>query len=98
LTEPSAPDSGQQIILPSGAGFKVSVVTEENPDDARHRRWQQTGIIFAALTMFTVTFFVTMWVGFFSGSADAELKKAAIAIFVTLAGALGGFLGGRATK
>jgi mannose/cellobiose epimerase-like protein (N-acyl-D-glucosamine 2-epimerase family) len=92
------PQPGQRIILPDGGGFKVSVVSEENPDDVRHRRWQQTGIIFAALAMFTVTFFVTQWVGFFAAGADAELKKAAIGIFITLAGALGGFLGGRATK
>jgi hypothetical protein len=98
------PQPGQRIILPDGGGFKVSVVSEENPDDVRHRhrhrhrRWQQTGIIFAALAMFTVTFFVTQWVGFFAAGADAELKKAAIGIFITLAGALGGFLGGQATK
>lgn len=95
MTDP-APRIGQQIILPDGV--RVDIRTEENPEDARHRRWQQTAIILAALTMFTVTFFVTLWIGFFAGSADAELKKAAIGIFVALAGALGGFLGGRATK
>ena len=91
-----SPRLGQQIILPDNV--RIDVKTEENPDDARHRRWQQTGIIFAALTLFSITFFVTMWVACFSATPDAELKKAAIAIFVTLAGALGGFLGGRATK
>ena len=92
------PQPGQQLILPGGSGFKASVVSEENPEDARHRRWQQTGVIFAALFMFSVTFFVTMWFAFFAAASDAETKKAAVGIFVTLAGALGGFLGGRATK
>ena len=90
------PRIGQQILLPDGV--RIDIRTEENPADARHRRWQQTGIIFASLLMFTITFFVTMWIAFFSAADDAETKKAAVGIFVTLAGALGGFLGGRATK
>jgi hypothetical protein len=98
LTDNPAPHSGQRVILPGGSGFKVSVVSEENANDARHRRSQTMGIIFAALTMFTVTSFVTRWVAFFSATPDAAVKKAAIGIFVTLAGALGGFLDGRATK
>ena len=98
MTGDPLPHVGQQITLPGGSGFKVWVVSEENPDDARHRRWQNTGVIIAALMMFTVTFFVTLWAAFFSAAVDAETRKAATGIFVTLAGALGGFLGGRATK
>jgi len=91
-----APRIGQQITLPDGV--RVDIRTEENPDDARHRRWQQTGLFFASLTMFTTTFFVTMTLAFFATTTNAELQKAALGIFVTLAGALGGFLGGRATR
>ncbi len=98
MTEPVALGPGKQISLPGGNGFKVSSVSEANLDDARHRGWQQAGISFAALTMFVISFFVTIWVAFLAGNADAELRNAAIGIFVALAGALGGFLGGRATK
>jgi hypothetical protein len=56
------------------------------------------GLFFVSLPMFTVTFFVSLWLAFFSATDDTELRKAALGIFVTLAGALGGFLGGRATK
>jgi hypothetical protein len=47
--------------------------------------------------MFGITFLVTGWLAFFA-AGDSELKKSALSIFVTLAGALGGFLGGRASK
>jgi hypothetical protein len=96
LNASDTPQLGKQLLLP-GDGFKVSIVSDDDPDDARHRRWQQTGLFFAALFMFGITFLVTGWLAFFA-AGDSELKKSALSIFVTLAGALGGFLGGRASK
>ena len=93
---PQPPTTGQQIIVPDNV--RLDIRSEENPDDARHRRWQETGLFFVALALFVVTFIVMGWFAFLSSSADAELRQAATGIFVTLAGALGGFIGGRASK
>jgi hypothetical protein len=96
LTEPVAPRPGQRLLLPDNV--RLDIKSEEHPGEASHRRWRETSLFGVSLGLFTVTFLVTGWFAFLAGAADADTRKAALGLFITLAGALVGFLGGRASK
>ena len=99
MTATAEPQAGPQISLPTGsAGFRVSVVSDDDPDTARHKRWRETVLFGAALGMFAAAFVVSVWFAFLSAHPDGELRRSALGIVVTLIGALAGFLGGRASK
>ena len=83
--------------LPSG-GYRIEITTEESIETARHKRWRDTVLFGTALAMFVAAFSVSLWFAFLAPAPDAETRKAAVGIVITLVGALGGFLGGRATK
>ena len=83
--------------MPS-TGVRVEISTEESAELARHRRWRETGLFVVTLILFTAIFVVSLWFAFLAPSTDAERRQSAMAILVTLIGALGGFLGGRASK
>ncbi len=74
------------------------MTSEELPADAQHRRWRVTILFGAALMLFIATFIVSLWFAFLSHAPDAELRRSAVGILITLTGALAGFLGGRATR
>ncbi|KPF71430.1 hypothetical protein IP88_10840 [alpha proteobacterium AAP81b] len=95
-TTPAPPRSGQQLLLPDNVRFDIK--SEENAGEALHRRWRETSLFVVALGLFTLTFLVTGWFAFLAADTDADTRKAALGIFITLAGALIGFLGGRASK
>ena len=87
---------GQHLSFPPNV--RISVTSEETPDDARHKRWRETVLFGAALLMFCAIFLVSLWFAFLTASADTDTRKSAVGIVITLTGALAGFLGGRATR
>lgn len=96
MTDPPPPRQGQRLVLPDNV--RLDIKSEEQPGEAAHRRWRETSLFAVSLGLFTISFLVTGWFAFLSGSADTDTRKAALGIFVTLAGAMVGFLGGRASK
>lgn len=96
MTDPPAPRQGQRLLLPENV--RLEIKSEEQPDDAAHRRWRETSLFLVSLGLFSISFLVTGWFAFLSRGTDTDTRKAALGIFITLAGTIVGFLGGRASK
>jgi hypothetical protein len=90
-------EPGHTIIVPPG-GARVDIVTDDDRADARHQRWRSDGLFFVSVALFASVFAVSLWTAFLSKTVDADTRKTATGILITLIGALGGFLGGRAAK
>lgn len=97
MNDPAVTIPGHNIVLPTG-GFRVDIQTQDSTELARHRRWRDTVLFGVSLGLFSTIFLVSMWIAFLTDRAEADARRAATGIVVTLIGALGGFLGGRGTK
>lgn len=94
MNEP--PKQGQKLVLPEGV--QIAITTQESTEAAQHRRWRETALFAVSLLLFVLVFVTSLWFAFVSTQTDAESRKAAIGIVITLSGGLAGFLGGRAAK
>ena len=97
MTEVRPGSLGEHVSLPLDR-LKLEITTHESAELARHRRWRDTVLFGTALSLFVIVFVATLWIGLLSPTAPPATSTAATGILVTLIGALGGFLGGRAAK